>query len=225
MAEEELQKLEVSLKQVQDKFIGEWKGHFETELDKKAEKHKEMLGSGKETIAHLEEELKKYNEDSNKKLEILQQQAEEVASLEKELRELQICATTLLEKKEQEDKILNEKEEHLAKEKQEISAIEDATNFKLKQFIKGTEYFEDRLALTFKKIDEDHLQFVFKCIDPNDWEKAFFFTVSVSSDKQYSVKDCVPEVEDLESMVQELNKTDNFSKFVISMRKKFKGTL
>lgn len=39
------------------------------------------------------------------------------------------------------------------------------------------------------------------------------------------VKDCVPDIDDLEPMVQELNKSDNFSKFVISMRKKFKGTL
>jgi hypothetical protein len=27
---------------------------------------------------------------------------------------------------------------------------------------------------------------VFKCIDPNDCEKAFFFTVSVNSDKCYA---------------------------------------
>lgn len=47
MAEEELQKLEVSLKQVQDKFIDEWKGQFEKQLDEKAAKNKEMLESGK----------------------------------------------------------------------------------------------------------------------------------------------------------------------------------
>lgn len=49
---------------------------------------------------------------------VLQQQADEVASLEKELRELQICAKTLLEKKEQEEKILDEKEKHLTREEQ-----------------------------------------------------------------------------------------------------------
>jgi hypothetical protein len=47
MAAEELTKLELSLKQVQDKFKDEWKGKFEKQVDEKAVKHKEMLKSGK----------------------------------------------------------------------------------------------------------------------------------------------------------------------------------
>lgn len=38
----------------------------------------------------------------------------------------------------------------------------------------------------------------------------------------FTVKDCIPEVEGLAEMVDKLNSTNNFSMFVISMRRKFK---
>lgn len=38
----------------------------------------------------------------------------------------------------------------------------------------------------------------------------------------FTVKDCMPEVEGLDTMVDKLNSTNNFSAFVIAMRKKFK---
>jgi len=39
------------------------------------------------------------------------------------------------------------------------------------------------------------------------------------------VKNCMPEVQGLEDMVHQLNTTNNFSKFVRSMRKSFKKTV
>ncbi|KAK3749911.1 hypothetical protein QZH41_017367 [Actinostola sp. cb2023] len=237
MAEEEVNKLASSLKQMQDKFVNDWKGPFEKQLDDKTKEHQENMDCGKEILTQIEEKISWYNEESNRKLEVLQQQAEEVSSLEKQLKELQIYASTLLEKKEQEQKALKEKETHLERMGKDIQAKEEATNYKLQQFVKGTQFFENRLGLSFKKIDEDFclcqtvsyhpnysLQFVFKFIDPNDWEKAFFFSVSVGEDKCYTVKDCNPPVEGLATMVQELNEKENFSKFVINMRKKFKET-
>lgn len=35
----------------------------------------------------------------------------------------------------------------------------------------------------------------------------------------------MPPIDDLDAMVEELNQKDNFSKFVITMRKKFKESL
>lgn len=38
----------------------------------------------------------------------------------------------------------------------------------------------------------------------------------------FTVKDCMPEIEGLTEMVDKLNTTNNFSMFVIGMRRKFK---
>ena len=35
----------------------------------------------------------------------------------------------------------------------EISAKEQSTSYKIKQFTRGTEYFKERLGLSFKKVD------------------------------------------------------------------------
>ena len=35
----------------------------------------------------------------------------------------------------------------------DISAEDERTSYKIRQFTKGTEYFKDRLGLTFKKVD------------------------------------------------------------------------
>jgi len=35
----------------------------------------------------------------------------------------------------------------------EISAKEQSTSYKIKQFTKGTDYFKERLGLAFKKVD------------------------------------------------------------------------
>ncbi|KAL9967093.1 hypothetical protein ACROYT_G025257 [Oculina patagonica] len=220
---EELENLGLNLKKVQEKFLNEWTGEsFRKARLEDKESQDNMLTDGKEKMKHLEETINQYHVQSEKNLEVLRQRAEEVANLEKELRELQITAERLVEKRNQNQNHLEETECRLQKQQQEISAKEQSTSYKIKQFTKGTEYFKERLGLSFKKVDEEHLQFVFKYIDPKDEEKPFVFTVAITNQDKYNVKDCMPEVEGLTEMVEKLNSTNNFSKFVITMRKKFK---
>lgn len=201
----------------------EWTGEsFKKSLLEDKENHENKLLKGKEKMKHLEETINQFHIQSEKNLEVLRQRAEEVAHLERELRELHITAQRLVETRDRTQKHCEETECRVQKQREEITAKEQGTLFKIKQFTKGTEYFKERLGLAFKKVDEENLQFVFKYIDPNDKDKPFVFTVSISNQDKYSVTNCMPEVEGLEDMVQQLNATNNFSKFVISMRRRFK---
>lgn len=47
MANEELEKLSTSLKQMQDKFTSKLKDEIENQIEMKAEKHKDNLETGK----------------------------------------------------------------------------------------------------------------------------------------------------------------------------------
>lgn len=49
MANEELEKLSSSLKQMQDKFTSDWAGKIESQIDLKATKHREILETGRGT--------------------------------------------------------------------------------------------------------------------------------------------------------------------------------
>jgi len=219
---QELDNLGLNLKKVQEKFM-EWTGEsFKKSRLEDKENHENILLNGKEKMKHLQETINQYHCQSEKNLEVLRQRAEEVANLERELRELQITAKRLVERRNQSQKHFEESECRLQKQQEEISAKEQSTSYKIKQFTKGTEYFKERLGLAFKKVDEENLQFVFKYIDPNEEDKPFVFTVAITNENKYTVKNCMPEVEGLQEMVHQLNTTNNFSKFVISMRRKFK---
>ncbi|EDO27333.1 predicted protein [Nematostella vectensis] len=77
-------------------------------------------------------------------------------------------------------------EQQISRENKDIMDKEEAAKAKLEHFQKGSELFRKSLGLEFKKIDDDHLQFVFKYIDPNDWERPFTFTVRIdSNDRSY----------------------------------------
>ncbi|KAJ7386642.1 kinetochore-associated Ndc80 complex subunit spc25 [Desmophyllum pertusum] len=208
---EELDNLGLNLKKVQEKFLNEWTGEsFRKARLEDKENQENMLTEGTEKMKHLEETINQYHLQSEKNLEVLRQRAEEVANLERELRELQITAERLVEKRNQNQKHFEETECRLRKQHEEISAKEQSTSYKIKQFTKGTEYFKERLGLSFKKVDEEHLQFVFKYIDPKDEEKPFVFTVAITNQDKYYVKDCMPEVDGLAEMVDKLNSTNNF---------------
>ncbi|XP_058964527.2 kinetochore protein Spc25-like [Pocillopora verrucosa] len=223
VTKEELENLAVNLKKVQDKFLNDWTGEsFRKARLEDKENHENILAKGKEEMRHLEETINQYHFQSEKNLEVLRQRAEEVANLERELRELQISAERLVEQRNQNQKHFEETECQLRKQQEEVSAKEQSTSYKIKQFTKGTEYFKERLGLSFKKVDEEHLQFVFKYIDPKDEDRPFVFTVAITSLDKYNVKDCMPEVKGLPEMVEKLNSTNNFSAFVVAMRRKFR---
>lgn len=224
-AEAELNNLALNLKKVEEKFL-QWTGDcLKTSLLEGKQIHENILLDRREKLQHLEESINRNQIQSERNLEELRQRAEEVSNLEQELRELQISAQQLTERRTQSQKHLEETQCCLEKQQKDIATKEQSTSYKIQQCTKGTEYFEERLGLAFKKVDEENLQFVFKYIDPKDEEKPFVFTVAITAQKKYSVKNCMPEVQGLEDMVHQLNTTNNFSKFVRSMRKSFKKTV
>ncbi|XP_068734814.1 uncharacterized protein [Montipora capricornis] len=223
-AESELNKLTLNLKKVQEKFL-QWTGDsLKKSLLEGKQNHEKNLLDRKERIQELEQSISRKQIQSEQNLEALRQRAEEVANLEKELRELQITGQCLAERRNETQKQLEETHCCVQKQQKEILAKEQSTSNKMQQFNKGTEHFKERLGLAFKKVDDENLQFVFKYIDPEDEEKPFVFTVAITAQNKYSVTKCIPEVEGMEDMIHQLNATNNFSKFVRSMRKGFKET-
>ncbi|XP_001635865.2 kinetochore protein Spc25 [Nematostella vectensis] len=222
-AEDELNRLALILQQSQEKFL-EWTGEgFRNQIIEQSYQHEREIKTGKEKIAELEEKIKQYNEETDRKLQAIQQQQSEVEDLEKQLQDLQLSAQVLAEQRDNDKDHLQMLEQQISRENKDIMDKEEAAKAKLEHFQKGSELFRKSLGLEFKKIDDDHLQFVFKYIDPNDWERPFTFTVRIdSNDRSYKVKDCMPEIQDLDKMVEELNSSGHFSKFVYKVRNKFK---
>ena len=63
----------------------------------------------------------------------------------------------------------------------------------------------------------------FTQIDRSDPEKEYSVAIVVNDDDVYRVTSCVPDVDDMDELVSELNATNNFSRFVQKVRCSFVG--
>ena len=94
----------------------------------------------------------------------------------------------------------------------------DKTNSDLTQ---GVISFKNRLGLDFQRIGQDQLKLNMTNIDRSDPDRVFFFAVHIDPNDHYHVIQCEPQLSNTEELVDELNRTNDFSKFVRRMRKSF----
>jgi hypothetical protein len=103
----------------------------------------------------------------------------------------------------------------------DYEAREKEVRFQLNELTKGISFYR-RLGLDFEKINDDRLRLVFAQIDPAAPDRKFGFSVRVTDPDVYEVDDCVPPVPGLGELLREVNTTNDFAKFVLQMRHKFK---
>ena len=94
---------------------------------------------------------------------------------------------------------------------------------KLAELDKGCTLYRTRLGLVFERVGEERLRLTFTNIDPADPMRPFSFQVFVDGGDQYHVESCEPPLPALDELVDALNADNDFSAFVRSMRKRFRG--
>uniref|UniRef100_A0A7S1G7N0 Kinetochore protein SPC25 n=1 Tax=Bicosoecida sp. CB-2014 TaxID=1486930 RepID=A0A7S1G7N0_9STRA len=104
-------------------------------------------------------------------------------------------------------------------EKSVASKRAEAT-YAVDELTKGVAFYK-RLGLDFDGLGEDVLRLTFTQIDPAAPDREFTFTVNVTDDNVYVVRDVSPPVAGVEEMCEELNETNDFSFFVRRMRREF----
>ncbi|XP_033106241.1 kinetochore protein Spc25-like [Anneissia japonica] len=225
-SEAELGKLCNNLEQVRHKLLDQY---MSEDLEKYQEQarlnHEEQIQKGKESIQQLNENLQSLLNQAEVNKRIAEERKEELKkmkiSIETSMKEMQ---ETLLQKESTEGQLKIMTKE-IEKEQELLVAQEKATHLRLQELRKATMFYKDRLAFSFKKIDGDHLQIVFTQINPNNTDQPYFFVVKVNSDKKYEVTDCQPAISNLDELICKLNETNNFSQFVITVRKAFKSMI
>lgn len=112
----------------------------------------------------------------------------------------------------------------LANKKAEFDRKDLELRHQLLELERGCSYYE-RLGLKFEQSAvAGLLRVVFWLIDPSAPQRQFTFDITVNEgDERFNVTSCEPPVSQLDSLVDELNKSGNFSQFVQSMRAQFKS--
>nr|XP_054767633.1 kinetochore protein Spc25-like isoform X2 [Lytechinus pictus] len=202
VADQEIANLSAKLNQASDKFINQWTGP-----------------SLLQYLKHNEAQLRQFIQEA----EAVANQESQAKEIEAAIEQARTTTEQLLFQKEQWEKQLVDETKQCQEQKQLIEAQEKATRQRLEALKQAEHYFKDIMALEFRKIDGDHLQFVFTNIDSKNHDRSFYLTIKIDNSK-YQVTDCCPAIEGIPDMLSELNKTNNLMHFVVGARKKFKLT-
>ncbi|KAM3579153.1 kinetochore-associated Ndc80 complex subunit spc25 [Umbelopsis sp. WA50703] len=84
--------------------------------------------------------------------------------------------------------------------------------------------YEEKLACKIVGVSTDVLTFQFHNIDENDWNRKFSVTIQIAG-KQYNYKSCDPELPELKSLIDELNTSRDFFRFLKRVRQAFKNSV
>ncbi|XP_046846040.1 kinetochore protein Spc25-like isoform X2 [Xenia sp. Carnegie-2017] len=222
--QEELDVFICKLDQIEEKFLNEWTGETLHNLNKLS--HENVEANFESRKARIEEINNKILQDRAKVEQICSAKKEQEATLvsvNKEFEKLTVQTKELSEKRVLKEKHLNDSKQQNIQEQQACRKASEKMQLKMNQFSKGLTLFQKYLGFTFEKIEKDLLKFIFKFINPDDPEAPYSFTVHVDEiTGVYSVTDCSPMIDQLDDFVGKLNKTNDFSLFIVRIRQSFK---
>lgn len=104
----------------------------------------------------------------------------------------------------------------------ELGTKESSLSYQLRVLQRGVRDFAP-LGLRFDRIPGDRLRVTFTSVDPLRPAREFSFALHVSEVEVYTVSECVPPIPELPALVEELNRSNDFSSFVQAMRAAFKA--
>ncbi|EEB08526.2 kinetochore protein Spc25 [Schizosaccharomyces japonicus yFS275] len=119
----------------------------------------------------------------------------------------------LAEEIERQQSVLTAKRELKAKEEHHFMKQKSLDNPEL-------QFWEKYLGMRIEGVREDELRIVFVNIDDKNWKKRFSFHINFM-EKLYEVTKCNPPLSNLEELVERLNKTRNFFRFLKEIRMSF----
>nr|XP_033808323.1 kinetochore protein Spc25 isoform X2 [Geotrypetes seraphini] len=129
---------------------------------------------------------------------------------------------------------LKQNKEHKVEQVKSIQSIKDEADRKrasilankraikdrLKELEKSAEVFKERLGLEIRKLHGEKVQFVFRYINPKAPQQPYTFILCIN-EGQYEVLSCDPALECISELLQNVQKTNNFSAFLANFRKAF----
>nr|XP_006135838.1 kinetochore protein Spc25 isoform X1 [Pelodiscus sinensis] len=196
-----------------------------------SEQINQVLGlreSCKESIKALSEKWSKKLKEGDLMVDKIQEYRNEIIRQNQLTEEKQDCLTEMNSKiKDEEEQkralidSIRELKEELTKKREIMSAKNKATKEKLERLSKSKELFEERLGLEIRRIHDEQLQFIFRCIDHQDPDKPYMFTLCINEQGDYEVTSSSPHLDCITELQVKVRETNNFAAFVANIRKAF----
>mmetsp|Transcript_25003 Transcript_25003/g.40580 ORF Transcript_25003/g.40580 Transcript_25003/m.40580 type:complete len:236 (+) Transcript_25003:149-856(+) len=147
----------------------------------------------------------------------------------KKVTDLQGCLEVLRTEEsavENEMNLANDNKAAILKSLEEKQAVADKISeqhdHQINQLTRGAKLYK-KLGLEFQRVGKSRLKLSFTQIDPRDYERLFFFVIFVDQNDCYHVEQVEPSIGNISEMVQNLNSSNDFAKFVRDMRSRFQA--
>uniref|UniRef100_A0A8C8SGZ7 Kinetochore protein SPC25 n=1 Tax=Pelusios castaneus TaxID=367368 RepID=A0A8C8SGZ7_9SAUR len=187
-----------------------------------------LRDSCKESIKALSEKWAKKLKEGDLMIDKIQEYRNEILQQNKHIEEKQENLTVMNskikhEEEEKKDLIdsIRELKEELTRKNEIMATKNKATKERLERLSKSKELFEERLGLEIRRIFDEQLQFIFRCIDHKNPDKPYMFTLSINEQGDYEVTSCTPPLDCITEFQQKVRETNNFTAFVANIRKAF----
>lgn len=114
-------------------------------------------------------------------------------------------------------------QQEIDKQRRLFDEVNKEKEYKTTELTLGRDFYRKHLALDFQRVDDNRLRFVFTHIDPANHDRQFIFSVFVNSANRYELVECEPRLPVVDSLIDDLNADNNFSRFVQRMRAQFRA--
>ncbi|KAH8551824.1 chromosome segregation protein Spc25-domain-containing protein [Umbelopsis sp. PMI_123] len=169
------------------------------------------------TIETYKTDAELLSDKLGKEKEELEKATRDIAEF-KEKRDAQFARKQALEKQ------IMELKRELEQKRQVKSATIEENAVQQRKNIPELLCYEEKLACKIIGVATDVLTFQFHNIDEDDWNRRFSVTIQIAG-KQYNLKACDPELSIAKRLVDELNTSRDFFRFLKKIRQAFKNSL
>ena len=203
------------------KEVARWTTEQKQVADAEARSGQRMLDEDKENLLRAHEELAGIHEADEALSQRAKEESQRMEELRRELQRLTAIQATLPPEEQQLSRQLEQQRLLLQERERAFQQNNLQNEQKLSELQKGGAMYKKWLGLEFERVEDERLRIVFTHVDPQAPTRAFTFYVYVDSSDRYHVVKCEPEVHDVQSLVDALNASNDFSAFVRNMRKRF----
>jgi hypothetical protein len=168
-----------------------------------------------------ESEIEKaYELQAQQKADLVSEQ-EKTRELEASVQAMQLSASTLLP-----NQLANLEKNLAATEASNASLAKDVRTLtsiharEIDAVTRGVQMFRDRLGVSFQVAD-GKLQISFAYINRAEPQKQAMIAIYVDENKEYQMHACTPALPTSQQLVDDLNKSNNFARFIGQVRKQF----
>lgn len=181
------------------------------------------MNENKENTTRVRTELNTLADKQLADGRVAEKQRKEISSLEEEISTMSSEHQRWKDKHAELEQALEAARQEKAKYEADLAKHSASTKDRLSEIKSSAQLYEEHLGLRFESVAEGVLRFCFTRVDAENWDRAFIMTLTIDSQGKYSVNNTAPSLKNVDTLVDEVNKTGDFAAFVQGIRAQFKA--